>query len=122
MLRQDGKVNLFLVLFGCAGIARHVRRGNSGFSGPNSRLAANKFPFRRQRELASKGLIWLTISGIRPALFGNIQQNSRYDGNHRELRDRAKPTGRSTIGWTGLRPAQPVIPLGCQRVRFRGQW
>jgi hypothetical protein len=78
-------MGLFVVLFWCAAVTRAVLRHNSRnsrFGVFNSRLGANKFPFRRQRELPSKGLIGFAILGAKTALFENNRENSRFDGNY----------------------------------------
>jgi hypothetical protein len=54
--RRDGALDLFLVLFWCAGIVGAVFP-DSRLGGFNSRLGANKFPFCPLRELAGKDLI-----------------------------------------------------------------
>src|SRR6266567_4932119 len=80
----------FLVLFWCAAVARAVLRYNSRFAVLNSRLGLNKFPFSRQRELPGKGLICLALFGAETALFGHNRENSRFHGNNREFRPRAR--------------------------------
>ena len=82
-------MGLFMVMFWCAILARGILRCNSRssrFGVFNSRLGTKKFPFCRQGELASKGLICVAVCGIETALFENNRVNSRLYGNIRELR------------------------------------
>jgi len=84
---------LLLALFLCSAIVErcggpsHFSR-NSRLGEFNSRLGPNKFPGRRLRELAHKGLIYLAVSGAETALCGNNRKNSRLDGKNREIRPR----------------------------------
>ena len=74
---------LFQLLFWCAAV---VTGSNSRFGGFNSRLGPNKFPFSRLRELARKGLTYLTVFGAETALFEDNRENSRFQGKNREFR------------------------------------
>src|ERR1700730_15816121 len=66
-----------------------VLGSNSRFGGFNSRLGPNKFPFSRLRELARKGLTYLTVFGAKTAVFGDNRKNSRFHGKNREFRPTA---------------------------------
>src|SRR5262245_7264345 len=68
----------------CAAAARAVLGSSSRFGAFNSRLAPNKFPFSRLRELVGNGLIWLAVFDARTTLFGLNRKNSRFHGNNRE--------------------------------------
>jgi hypothetical protein len=87
----DGRVmGFFLVLFWCATVARAALRHSYRISVSNSRLVANKFPLRRQRELPDKRLVGLPIRGGKTAVFLTNCENSRSHGNSRECCPLAK--------------------------------
>ena len=67
---------LFLVLFWCATAAPGVLRQIPG----SAHLTGIKFAFGRQRELARKRLISRLVFGAETVLFGQNQENSRFDG------------------------------------------
>jgi len=90
VVRRDGAMGLFLVLFLCAAVARAVLRCNSRFGVFNTRLGPNKFPFPPLRELTGKGLTCLVVFAAKPAVFGQNRENSRFHGNNRECRPPAK--------------------------------
>jgi hypothetical protein len=87
---DGGVMGFFLVLFWCATVARAVLRHSYGISVSNSRLVANKFPLRRQRELPDKRLVGLPIRGGQTSVLLTNYENSRFHGNSRECRPLAK--------------------------------
>jgi len=109
-------MGLFLVLFWCSAVAGDTLRYNSRLGVFNSRLGPNKFPFSRQRELAGKGLIYLVVLCVDAALFGNIRENSRFDGKNRETAQAAlRVVARSfpttppiSVAWR--RSSEPIRP------------
>jgi len=87
---DGGVMGFFLVLFWCATVARAALRHSYGISVSNSRLVANKFPLRRQRELPDKRLVGLPIRGGKTSVLLTNCENSRFHGNSRECRPLAK--------------------------------
>ena len=75
----------FLVLFCYSAVSGDALRYNSRFDGFNSRLSRQQFPFPPLRELAGKGLIYLTFSRQKRRFIGENRENSRFHGNNREV-------------------------------------
>jgi hypothetical protein len=122
---RNGAMGLSLVLVWCAALARGVLRYNSRFGVFNSRLGANEFPFKRQREFTSNGLISLAFFGAETALCGQNRKNSRFHGNKRQFRVSCETGGRATYSGADLPrlrrhdPAQSATVLS-ERVRALG--
>src|SRR6266567_6313996 len=82
VFRRSSEMGFFLVLSWCLAVVGF----NSRFGAFNSRLGGREFPFRRSREFARKGLIWLSVCPAEWRLRVANRKSSRFNGNNREFR------------------------------------